>query len=52
MGLYTKDYKSFAGHIVIRVHPGGEDYEIFVLDDTSPDKSIISHIRYHSEEDF
>lgn len=27
--------KSTQGHMVIRVHPGGSSYEVFVLDDTS-----------------
>jgi hypothetical protein len=27
--------KSTQGHTVIRVHPGGSSYEVFVLDDTS-----------------
>jgi beta-lactamase superfamily II metal-dependent hydrolase len=48
MGRYTNDYKSFSGHIVIRVHPRGEDYEIYVLDDASPEKNIITHTCYRS----
>ncbi|MFT6044325.1 MAG: beta-lactamase superfamily II metal-dependent hydrolase [Arenicella sp.] len=29
-------YKSFEGHIVIRVKPGGQQYSVYVLDDRSP----------------
>ena len=49
MGRYTTDYKSFSGHIVIRVHPGGEDFEIYILEDDTPEKNIITHTSYHSD---
>lgn len=31
-----------AGHIVVRVYPGGDEYQIFVLDSTSTDYRVIS----------
>ena len=35
-------YKAKRGHIVIRVQPGGDRYTIYVLNDSSTDKYIIS----------
>jgi len=32
---FKKNYKSMHGHIVIRVHPKGEKYEVIVLNDNS-----------------
>lgn len=46
LGRYLKDYKSFSGHIVIRVAPGGESYEVYVLDES--DRSVVSRNEYHS----
>jgi ribonuclease BN (tRNA processing enzyme) len=36
-------YKSYNGHVVIRVAPGGLQYEVFVLSDTKSRRSIINH---------
>ena len=36
-------YKSQQGHIVVRVHPGGDQYEIFVLNDKTEKREITSH---------
>ena len=30
------------GHVVIRVAPGGDRYEVFVLDDTREDGAVVS----------
>lgn len=49
MGRYTTDYKSFSGHIVIRVHPGGEDFEVYVLDDGTTKKEIVFHHTYQTD---
>jgi len=36
-------YKSYNGHVVVRVAPGGETYEIFVLDDTDNYRRVVNH---------
>lgn len=35
VGRRADQLKSEHGHVVIRVHPGGDRYEVFVLDDTT-----------------
>ena len=49
MGLYTKDYRSFEGHIVIRVLPGGHEYLVYVLDDTTTEKPVLTEDSYSAE---
>lgn len=34
-------YKSYNGHIVIRVAPGGNQYEVFILDDTNSRREVL-----------
>lgn len=34
-------YKSYGGHVVIRVAPGGATYEVFVLNDADPSRNVI-----------
>lgn len=34
-------YKSYNGHVVIRVAPGGEQYEVFVLNDTDARRETV-----------
>ena len=34
-------YKSYNGHVVIRVAPGGDQYEVFILDDTNKRREIV-----------
>ena len=36
----TNAYKSMQGHIVIRVLPGGAEYIVYILDDTSKHLSV------------
>jgi beta-lactamase superfamily II metal-dependent hydrolase len=36
-------YKSYEGHIVLRVAPGGTTYEVFVLDDKDASRNIVAH---------
>ena len=38
----TKGYTSFEGHVVVRAHPGGEQYEVFVIDDRSTGLAVKS----------
>ena len=34
-------YKSYGGHVVIRVAPGGDRYEVFVLDDADKRRRLV-----------
>ncbi|WP_121357625.1 phosphatidylinositol-specific phospholipase C/glycerophosphodiester phosphodiesterase family protein [Flavisolibacter nicotianae] len=38
--LIDNAYKSQQGHIVVRVLPGGNDYYIIILDDSTPDMAV------------
>ncbi|WP_346344645.1 metallohydrolase [Sphingomonas sp. dw_22] len=38
-----KAYSSMAGHVVLRVAPGGGQYEVFILDDTGTSRRVIRH---------
>lgn len=38
--LIDQSYKSQQGHIVVRVLPGGNDYYIIILDDSSPEMLV------------
>lgn len=38
---FDKLLKSTLGHVVVRVHPDGSRYEIFVLDSTSKETSVL-----------
>lgn len=45
----NRTYKAKRGHIVIRVQPGGNSYSVYVLNDSSADKYILSqHGPYQS----
>lgn len=37
---FRDNYKSMHGHIVLRVYPKGEKYEVFILNDASSDLSV------------
>ncbi len=36
-------YRSYHGHVVIRVAPGGSNYEVFVLNDEDTAREVIGH---------
>lgn len=36
-------YRSVNGHIVVRVHPGGSLYDIYVLDDSSVERNVMHY---------
>ena len=36
-------YKSYEGHVVVRVAPGGMTYEVFVLDDKDAQRKVIAY---------
>jgi hypothetical protein len=42
-------YKSTNGHIVVRVYPGGENYDIFILNDQSEDRFVVARYSYKSK---
>jgi beta-lactamase superfamily II metal-dependent hydrolase len=34
-------YKSYGGHVVVRVAPGGDQYEVYVLNDTDKRREVV-----------
>ncbi len=42
-------YKSKSGHIVIRVYPGGSQYDLFILNDQSADRFVTARYFYRSK---
>lgn len=42
IGERLNSYKSQQGHIVIRVHTGGDKYDVFVLDDNSEKREVLA----------
>lgn len=40
--VMTRSYKPTTGHIVIRVLPGGESYQVYVLNAASRDRNVLS----------
>ncbi len=49
IGEKLDQYKSQHGHIVIRVHPRGERYEVIILNDKTTTREIVSiHGPYHA----
>ncbi|MFT3747711.1 MAG: hypothetical protein QM768_05315 [Agriterribacter sp.] len=38
--LIDRSYKSLQGHIVVRVMPGGKEYYVIILDDSTPDMPV------------
>ena len=47
-GRVDKSYKSLSGHVVIRVYPGGKNYSVFVLNDKTIMRNIVSEHKYQS----
>jgi hypothetical protein len=46
--IMAKAYRSYPGHVVIRVAPGGNQYDVFVLNDTDTRSGVIKHFGpYH-----
>jgi beta-lactamase superfamily II metal-dependent hydrolase len=42
IGSRASQLKADHGHIVIRVAPGGETYQVFVLDDATPERNVLA----------
>ena len=40
--IMDRIYKSFEGHVVVRIAPGGMTYEVFVLDDKDMQRKVYS----------
>lgn len=38
--IMDKIYKSYSGHIVVRVEPGGDSYRVYILDDSDPRRAV------------
>ena len=41
-------YKSISGHIVVRVYPNGDKYDVFVLNDKDEQHEVIKQFHYQS----
>ena len=41
--LMDKVYRSYHGHVVIRVAPGGSTYEVFILNDEDTRREVVAH---------
>ncbi len=41
--LMDQVYRSYHGHVVIRVAPGGATYEVFILNDEDTAREVIAH---------
>ena len=41
IGARADQVKADHGHIVVRVAPGGDSYQVFVLDDTTEAKHVL-----------
>jgi beta-lactamase superfamily II metal-dependent hydrolase len=41
--IMDRIYKSYAGHVVLRVAPGGMTYEVFILEDKDALRNVIAH---------
>jgi len=41
--IMDKIYRSYHGHVVIRVAPGGATYEVFILNDADVAREVIKH---------
>jgi len=46
--IMDRIYKSYEGHVVVRVAPGGMTYEVFVLDDKDTQRKVIAYFGPYS----
>ncbi len=49
LGSRADGFKSTRGHIVVRVYPGGEEYDVFILNDQSADRFVTARYSYKSK---
>lgn len=48
--LMDQVYRSYHGHVVIRVAPGGATYEVFILNDEDTAREVIAHFGPYAAE--
>ena len=41
--IMEKIYRSYAGHVVVRVAPGGSTYDVFILNDADESREVMEH---------
>jgi len=41
--IMDRIYRSYGGHIVLRVAPGGSSYDVFILNDENEGREVIKH---------
>lgn len=41
--IMDRIYRSYSGHVVLRVAPGGSSYEVFILNDGDEAREVIKH---------
>ena len=41
--IMDRIYRSYHGHVVIRVAPGGASYEVYILDDADRAREVVKH---------
>lgn len=41
--IMDRIYKSYEGHVVVRIAPGGMTYEVFVLDDKDMQRKVVAY---------
>ncbi len=46
--MAEEHYKSTSGHIVLRVQAKGDQYDIFILDDKTTERSVLKQFKYGS----
>jgi beta-lactamase superfamily II metal-dependent hydrolase len=46
--LADDSYKSTSGHIVVRVYPKGEKYDVFILNDKDEQREVMAQYHYQS----
>jgi beta-lactamase superfamily II metal-dependent hydrolase len=46
--LADDNYKSISGHIVVRVYPKGDNYDVFILNDKDEQREVIAQYHYQS----
>jgi hypothetical protein len=39
--IMDSTYKSYGGHVVIRVAPGGDQYEVYILNDKDTRREVV-----------
>jgi len=47
--LIDESYQSQSGHIVVRVYAGGDRYSVFVLNDKTTKREVVSQLDYLSK---